>query len=134
MSARDLPTRPPATFWDHEEWVRAVCADLEYRLLEARIWLIVDRDKEDSEGRLYLQVACDRPDTFSGQMGEGRGGKAYLSRHMIKDEIVQLAFGLFIAYVEHEAREGFFYCGRRIYNPHFKVDNLWEIADDIAVR
>lgn len=134
MSALSLPGTPPTEFSGHEAWVRAICDDLEYRIFEARIWLIVERDKTDPEGRLYLQVACDRPDTFTGLVGEGRGGKAYLSQHMMKDEIVQLAWGLFDAYVHHEAREGFFYCGRRIYGPHQKVDNLWAIAEDIVTR
>lgn len=118
----------------HVKLAYEVASELEFHIFEAKIWLICDRDKSDPEGRLYFQIACDRPDTFTGQMGEGRGGKAYLSPHMIKDEMVQLALGLFLGYVEHEAREGFLYKGRRIYGPHLKVDNLWKIANDIAVR
>ena len=67
-------------------------------------------------------------------MGEGMGGKAYLSPYMIEDELVQLAWGLLQNYVMHEAREGFTYKGKRIYGPHLKVSRLMEIAEDTVSR
>ena len=86
------------------------------------------------EGRYYLQIACWRPDTITQEMGWGYGGRGYLSEHMVKSEVVQLAFGLYKGYLEHEARESFKYRGRRVYGPHINVDALWEASTHIEVR
>lgn len=96
--------------------------------------LIVDVDQTDPGGRFYMQIECDRPDTFTGVMGVGRGGKSYLSPYMTNSEIVQRALGLGLSYVEHEFREGFTYKGKRIYGPHLDVEALWEIADRLDIR
>jgi hypothetical protein len=84
--------------------------------------------------RVYLQVTCWRKDTLTGEMGWGFGGKGYLSPHMTDQEIVQLAFGLFKGYEEHECREFFMYKGKRIYGPHIALDALLEIADRTTYR
>jgi hypothetical protein len=84
--------------------------------------------------RVFMQVQCWRPDTNDGHYAWGGGGKSYLSQHMTDSEIVQGAFGLFKAYEEHEAREGFTYMGRRIYGPHMDIEMLWTVADHLDVR
>ena len=96
--------------------------------------LIVEFDKTDPDGRVYMQVECDRPDTFTGVMGVGRGGKAYLSPHMTDSELVRRAFALVLAYVEHEAREGFTWRGRRVFGPHISVEALWDAAETLDAR
>ena len=96
--------------------------------------LLLGRDHEHARGRYYFQIACERPDTFTGQVGEGRGGKAYLSRHATDSELVQAAFGLYRAYVEHEARETFLWRGRRVFGPHISTAALWEVAERYDAR
>lgn len=96
--------------------------------------LLCERDKADPQGRLYYQVECERPDIFTREMGVGRGGKAYLSPHMIESELVRLAFGLFRAYEEHECREWFQYRNRSVMGPHIDIDALWEAADRLDFR
>jgi hypothetical protein len=96
--------------------------------------LIVEVDQADPEGRFYMQIECDRPDTYTGLMGVGRGGKSYLSPWMTDSEIVRRAFGLLLAYVEHEAREGFMWRGRRVFGPHIHVEALWSVAGVLDVR
>lgn len=96
--------------------------------------LICERDKKDPQGRFYFQVECDRPDVYTGVMGVGRGGKAYLSEHMNDSELVRLAFGLFMRYEEHECREWFKYKDRSVFGPHIAVEQLWEIAEDYDFR
>lgn len=96
--------------------------------------LLVEVDKADEKGRIYLQVECDRADTFTGEIGVGRGGKFYLSPYMTESEVVQGAFGLFKGYEEHETREAFTWCGRRVFGPHIDVRALWEVADTLSVR
>jgi hypothetical protein len=106
-------------------------ADIE---LPENFRVVLDRDKQVEGGRLYLQIACMRPDTFTGQMGEGRGGKAYLTPHAADSELVGCVFGLYKSYVEHEARETFLYRGRRVFGPHIDVNALWEVARRIDAR
>lgn len=118
----------------HERLAHDVARSIDFSIFGAEVWLVCDRDKADPGGRLYYQVHAMRPDTYTGDFGEGSGGKAYLSPHMIEDELVQLAWGLFQSYVIHEAREGFTYYGKRIYGPHLKVARLLEIADDTVSR
>jgi hypothetical protein len=112
--------------------VRAVVADCGYNKPGYR--LLVEVDKADDLGRVYMQVECDRPDTFTGRPGVGRGGKAYLSPYMTQSELVRRAFGLFLAYEEHECREAFTWKEKRVFGPHIAVESLWEVADEIDVR
>lgn len=118
----------------HEQLARGVVDDVHFSIFGAKIWVVCDRDKADPAGRLFYQVHAMRPDTYTGEMGEGAGGKAYLSPYAIEDELVQLAWGLLQAYVLHEEREGFSYKGKRIFGPHMKVSRLMEIADDTVER
>jgi hypothetical protein len=120
--------------FDHERLAVTIASDIDFSMFGAKVWLACERDATDPDGRLYYQVHALRPDTYTGEMGEGTGGKAYLSPHMIEDELVQLAWGLFQAYVTHEAREGFTYKGKRIFGPHLRVANLLKIADDTVKR
>lgn len=122
------------TITEHEILANDIVRNIDFSIFQAEIWVACDRDANDPEGRLFYQVHAMRPDTYTGEMGEGKGGKAYLSPHMIEDELVQLAWGLLQAYVTHESREGFLYKGKRIFGPHLKVARLLEIADDTVSR
>lgn len=101
--------------------------------------LLVSRDQEVENGRYYLQITCWRKDAITGEMGRGYGGKAYLSEHMTDSEIIQVAFGLYKGYWEHEARETFVLInsageGRRPFGPHIDTWALWEVARRVDVR
>lgn len=118
----------------HELLAQDVIRNIDFSIFGAEIWLVCERDKNDPQGRLFYQVHAMRPDVYTGQMGEGAGGKAYLSPFAIEDELVQLAWGLLQSYVLHEEREGFLYKGKRIFGPHMKISRLMEIADDTVGR
>lgn len=96
--------------------------------------LLVERDKLIDGGRLYLQLQAYRKDTDTGDWGYGRGAKYYLSPYMIDGEIVRLAFSALRAYDEHEDREAFTWCGRRVFGPHISLEALWEAADKVEYR
>lgn len=96
--------------------------------------LICTRDKKNKKGRLYLQVECVRPDTYTKKMGMGRGGKFYLSEYMTESELVQKAFNAYDAYNHHETREAFEYKGKRVFGPHIDINALLEVADRIVGR
>src|SRR6478609_3499648 len=73
--------------------------------------LLLRRDELVPNGRWYFQVECDRLDAITGEPGTGRGGKAYLSPHVSRSELVQTAFGLLKSFEEHECREFFRFQG-----------------------
>jgi hypothetical protein len=102
--------------------------------------VVIGKDEEffdaqgNPDGRFYFQIQCYRRDVISGEMGYGFGGKAYLSEHMTDSEMVQIVFGLYKGYWEHEARETFTYRGRRPFGPHISTEALWEVAKRVDVR
>ncbi len=85
-------------------------------------------------GRWYFQVECQRPDSTTGEMGTGRGGKAYLSPNMTESELVQCAYGLYQSYWIHEARETFEYYGRKVFGPHISIKAHWNAAEELELR
>ncbi len=96
--------------------------------------VVVERDKEVPNGRFYFQIECWRKDTFTGNFGFGRGGKAYLSEYATDGELIQTVFGLYKGYWEHEARETFKWRDRRVFGPHISTGALWEVADRVENR
>lgn len=96
--------------------------------------LLLKPDTFTPGSRWYYQVQCERPDAITGEMGTGYGGKAYLSPHATRSELVQTAFGLFKAYEEHEAREFFRWRGEQVFGPHMDVIALSSIARMTDVR
>lgn len=96
--------------------------------------LILVKDKKDPNGRWFFQAECERLDSVTGDMGIGRGGKFYLSPHMVKGEIVQAVFGLFLKYEEHECREFFHWKDRAVFGPHIQIEALHEAAEHTTFR
>lgn len=80
-------------------------------------------------GTPYLQAIYDEPDIITKEVETQHTRKWQLSFEMVKSEIIQTAFKCVLTSMEHRAREGFKYRGRRVFGPHFDVDALWEIAD-----
>ncbi len=90
---------------------------------------------EYTEGRgWFVQIRCYREDTITKQMGYGFGGKSYPSEYATDSEIIQMIFGLYKSYWEHEARETFIWRGRRPFGPHISTEALWEVARRVDVR
>ena len=86
--------------------------------------------KEGRDGRPYLQV--DMGMTECATTSESTvmwGRKWYLSPHMTETEVVQTAFKAVLAAEEHEIREFFEYKGRKVFNPHFDINDMIAICD-----
>jgi hypothetical protein len=89
-----------------------------------------------TEGMAYpfVQVQCFRPDVFTGEMGWGGSGKAYVSQYCTESEFYQMCLGMGLAYVEHEFREGFHVKGERPFHPHISTDALIEASRTTDAR
>lgn len=91
--------------------------------------------EEDSSGRWFFQVVnTESVCAVTGRRQVDKGGKAYLSPHATRSELVQTAFGLFKAYEEHETREFFRWRGKQVYGPHMDVTALFHVADSTDAR
>lgn len=88
----------------------------------------------EERGEHFVQIQCWRMDVITKQEGWGYGGKAWPSQHASDSEIVQMIFGLYKGYWEHEARETFEWRGRRVFGPHISTEALWEVARRVDVR
>lgn len=93
----------------------------------------------DVDLRWFVQIQCYRKDVITGEYGFGYGGKAYPSKHATDSEIIQMIFGLYKGYWEHEARETFLLRneegeGRRPFGPHIDTWALWGVARKVDVR
>lgn len=79
----------------------------------------------DLKGILY-----DEADINTGEITIQTTRKWYISPHISKSEFVQTAFKCLITSMEHRAREKFKYKGKRVYGPHFDVEELHKICTD----
>ena len=86
------------------------------------------------EGRRFVQIQCWRMDVITKKEDWGYGGKGFPSEYATDNEIVQMIFGLYKSYWEHEARETFEWRGRRVYGPHISLDALYEVARRVEYR
>ena len=90
--------------------------------------------KTDGRGDIYLQASYMEPDIDTKVVEEQRTRRWFLSPEMTKSEIVQTVFKCCITSMEHRTREHFTYRDRRVFGPHFDVDALWGICDQLDHR
>lgn len=89
---------------------------------------------ESLHGFLYLQGEYDEADTKTGIVERQYTRRWALSPEMTKSEIVATAFKCVMTSMEHKAREWFTYKNAAIYQPHYNVDDLWEICEKRDLR
>jgi len=84
----------------------------------------------DKNGTWFLQVQYEDNDVSSGENKEQHGRKWYISPYATESEIVQTAFKAVLTSQEHIAREWFTYKGRRVFQPHYNVNDLIKLCDE----
>ncbi|AWN07803.1 hypothetical protein HOT31_gp133 [Microbacterium phage Hendrix] len=93
----------------------------------------------EDRGEWFVQIQCWRLDVITKKYGWGFGGKGWPSIHSSDSEIIQMIFGLYKGYWEHEARETFELRNeageyRRPFGPHIDTWALWSVARKVDVR
>ena len=63
-----------------------------------------------------------------------KGRKWYISRHMTVSEVIQTCLLATLAFEEHEAREGFYFQGARLFGPHIHHQALRTASATKEVR
>lgn len=91
-------------------------------------WRFEVGDCADAQHRgWFVNVAFDRRDTFTGEMGTGRGRLEFIAAGTSESGVVKTAWLLVELVVRHELMEAFHYQGKRIFNPHNSVHALASI-------
>lgn len=80
-------------------------------------------------GGVYLQARYLDNDVYTGEIEHQFTRKWLISPHMTKSEVVQTAFKCALTSMEHRTREGFKYKGKRIFGPHFDIEDLHKLAE-----
>lgn len=121
------PGRP--IFYDQ---MQEIIDDTEYR--GARGQKYTYELSQDVDGDVFVTLVVTRPETFSGEISDGRTWRRQLTTAMSESQIVKLLFGMGKDYDEHECREGFTYKGRRVFGPHIDIAQMWAIAERYEQR
>jgi len=79
----------------------------------------------EAHGGIMLSATYIDPDVFSKKPEIQYTRQWRLSPDMTKSEVVQTVFKCCVTSAEHRTREAFLYRGRRVFGPHFNVDDLW---------
>lgn len=113
--------------------IRELCSHISFEIFSKKLSIIV---KEDSKygGRCYIQVYYQAACNKTNQVREWKGGKHYLSEHMIEDEIVKKVYVAIEAAVKHEVMEGFKFDGIVVFNPHVDFRKLLEVSNCEVTR
>lgn len=76
----------------------------------------------------WIEATLQRPDTHTGLLSIGRGGRIYIVQDCSRDTVIKKFFVAARDYAEHEVREAFHWRGKRILGPHVAISDLWEIT------
>ena len=71
-----------------------------------------------------VNTTFQRPDTYTGAFGTGRGRQEFVPLHTTESGVVKTAWLLAELIVRHELMEAFLYRGVRIFDPHHTVEEL----------
>lgn len=105
--------------------MKALAADCEFK-----DWTIRVSAKDDQP---FLQVQFPDKDRISGQVSIQKCRKFSLSYHMVPSEVVRTAFKAIEMAMLHEVQEEFRFRKVRIFNPHFDLIRMAEIANQFKV-
>lgn len=86
----------------------------------------------NARGEYFLQGRYREADTVTGKEEMQYTRRWLLSSEMTKSEVVQTAFKCILTSMEHRTREWFTYRGKAIFGPHFDVDKLHGICEDVS--
>ena len=82
----------------------------------------------DGRGEMFLQAMYFEEDIYTKEDVGQFTRRWFISPEMSKSELVQTAFKCVMTSMEHRVREHFLYSGRRVFGPHFDIDDLYEAA------
>ncbi len=82
------------------------------------------QDSHDGQSGWLVWATFERPDSYNGEMGRGRGRDEIIWAGTTVSGVVKTAWLLVELLVRHELMEGFRWRNVRIFNPHHTVEQL----------
>ena len=79
---------------------------------------------EPIDDGFLIQLRCEMQDNDTGDDSVQYGRKWHIGREYTPSHVIRTALMAVLAWEEHEARERFTYKTRRIFDPHFDVEQL----------
>jgi len=76
----------------------------------------------------YLQVTYNEPDVDTGRVELQKSRKWVIEPGATETDVVHTAFAAVMRSYDHVVQEHFMYKGKRIYSPHFSVEDRLKIA------
>lgn len=95
--------------------IRELTSHIKCTIFGRDFHIISEYDKKGGD-RIYIQMHYRAECTKTGKIEEWKGGKWYLSPHMIEDEVVKKCYAAFEAAVKYEVMEGFTFDSKPIFN------------------
>lgn len=78
----------------------------------------------------FLQLAFERPDTETGQVGRGLGRMEFVQRGTNVSGVVKTCWLLMELLLRHELMEAFRFQGCRVFNPHHSIEELQNLEKE----
>lgn len=100
-----------------------------YRLVELCDFENYEFAINEGHGGVYVYARYPEADIYTGNVEEQHTRKWLLSPQMTDSEVVQTVFKLCATSMEHRLREHFLYKGKRVYGPHFDVEDLVKLCE-----
>jgi len=82
----------------------------------------------------FIRTTFQRPDTNSGEIGKGFGRWWHVAKDVSYSGLVKTAYKACALILEHELMEAFHVQGRRIFDPHHAVEDLFSAALNKSMR
>lgn len=84
----------------------------------------------EGHGGVFLRASYMEEDVYTKKIAQQLTRKWLISPEMTDSEIVQTAFKCCWTSFEHRCRESFLYKGRRVFGPHFDIEDLVKLCKD----
>lgn len=88
---------------------------------------------EGGEKGFAIRTTFKRPDTITGEMGQGFGRWYLMSEDISDDGVIKTAWMCAEQIIKHELMEAFLVDKKRIFNPHKSLKDLLHNSDEQKV-
>jgi len=120
--AGDMNCKPPMTTEDIETIVSQI------KIFDRKFHIEPIRLGMGAITGWYLQVIYFEPDIDTGQVELQKSRKWVIELDASETDVVHTAFAAVMRSYDHVVQEHFTYKGKRIYSPHFSVEDRLKIA------
>lgn len=101
------------------EFVQSVVDNIHFPGYHFRVGLLGER--------IFVQVHYVEPDVMTGVTEDQFGREWVVAKNPVAGQVVQTCLKAILTSMEHRVREHFLYRDKPVMQPHFDVDELWQL-------